>query len=493
MSIRFKSADVMGTKAVSTKEKKSDLVRVFVKGGIISPGDFQKIIQTANELGANFVHLGSRQDILFSLKDKNLEILEKTFDSIQTAYDTDGEEFQNIVSSYTALDVMPTTHWLASHIYHYILDTFDYKPKLKINITDPVQNLVPLFTGNINFVASSHENYWYVYLRFSQIDTKPWCAPELVFGYDLAKLAKQIEAFDPQNGQLTHSEIFRKAREGLTINTQNLDQELTYPEATSPYYEGMNRITGGKYWLGLYWRNNKFTINFLKALCELCLETNIGKLSITPWKSLIVRGIAEKDRLSWEKLLGKFGINIRHSSLELNWHLPVLDEEALDIKNYLVRALDKQDISTYGLSFSIKIRNMVLFTSIVIEKNTQAKEKDPDSFNILYSKDFNPNLSEYYYFVKNVALETIPSLLIELSYKYYDQLDVRKTGDPKENAEEVKPGQTRKYQCSSCLTIYDESIGDPSSDITAGTAFLKLPADYSCPVCESPKSAYRLI
>lgn len=483
----------MSIKFTVSPVKKSELVRVFVKGGIISPGDFQKIIHTAYDLGTSEIHLGSRQDILFSLKEKKPELLEETFQSIQTAYDTDGESYQNIVSSYTALDVMPTTHWLASHIYHYILDTFDYKPKFKINITDPVQNLVPLFTGNINFVASNQENYWYLFLRFSEIDSKPWCAPNLIFGYDLAKLAKRIEELNPLEKQMGFQEIYQKAMEGLSINTQVVEQELGYPESTSPYYEGMNRVAGGKYWLGLYWRNNRFSINFLKALCELCLETNIGKLSLTPWKSLIVRGIEEKDRLSWEKLLGRYGINIRHSSLELNWHLPVLDEEALEIKNYLVRALDKQDISTYGLSFSVKTRHMVAFTSIVIEKNTKTSEKEPDTFNILYSKDFNPNLSEYYYFVKNVAIEIIPALLIQLSHKYYDQLQVKKPVDKPENTAETKPKKSRKYQCSSCLTIYDEQIGDPDAGIAPGTEFLKLHNDYTCSVCDSPKAGFRLI
>src|SRR5690606_19607434 len=115
-------------------------------------------------------------------KSNNHDLLATTFDAIKLSYDAEGEEAQNIISSYAALDVMPTTHWLASHTYHYILDTFDYKPRLKINITDPVQSLVPLFTGNLNFVASSNENYWYLYLRFSELDPKPWCAPEVIYG-----------------------------------------------------------------------------------------------------------------------------------------------------------------------------------------------------------------------------------------------------------------------------------------------------------------------
>lgn len=473
--------------------QKEDLVRVFVKGGIISPGDFLKMILTANELGAGYIHLGSRQDVLFPLKNKNLETLSRTFRAIDTAYDTDGEEFQNIVSSYPALDVMPTTHWLASHTYHYILDTFDYRPKLKINITDPVQSLVPLFTGNINFVASSIDNYWYLYLRFSEISPKPWAAPDLIYGYDLAKIAKEIEAINPVKSGWKYEEIYQKVKTSLSPNSLKVEHELDYPESNSPYYEGMNRIVGGKYWLGLYWRNNKFTINFLKALCQLCVATNIGKICLTPWKSIIIKGIAEKDRLSWEKLLGKFGINIRHSSLELNWHLPVMDEEALGIKNYLVRALDKQDISTYGLSFSVKTRHMALFTSVAIEKAKKTRPDDPDTFNILYSKDFNPNLSEYFYFVKNVPIETLPPLLIELSYKYYDQLEVPKSPESTDHKAVAHKKHLRKYQCESCLTVYDEKYGDPASDILPGTSFLKLPDSYICPLCENPKSAFKRI
>ena len=473
--------------------QKEDLVRILVKGGIISPGDFLQVIQKASELGTSYIHLGSRQDILFPVRNKNQEPIGATFDAMQIQYDMGGREFQNIISSYAALDVMPTTHWLASHTYHHNLDTFDYLPKLKINITDPIQSLVPLFTGNINFVASSQDNYWYLFLRFSQLDPKPWCAPDLVYGYDLAKVAKIIEEIDPVRSGLKYPEIYQRAKEASVPNCQKREQELVYPEATSPYYEGMNRIVGGKYWLGLYWRNNKFSISFLKALCQLCLDTDIGKISLTPWKSIIVKGIAEKDRLSWEKLLGKYGINIRHSSLELNWHLPVLDEEALEIKNYLVRALDKQDISTYGLSFSIKTRHMALFTSVAIEKAVKEKESDPETFNILYSKDFNPNLSEYFYYAKNVSRETLPPLLIELSHTYYDQLEGGKSPETPEAGKETAQRKNQKYQCANCLTVYDERYGDPNAGIAAGTSFMKLSNDYCCQVCESPKSAFKLI
>lgn len=476
-----------------TKMEKKDLVRVFIKGGIISPGDFLKIIETAYELGTDYVHFGSRQDILFPAYENSKEILDKTFQSIETDYDLGAGQYQNIVSSYVALDVMPSKRWLAPHIYHYILDSFAYRPKLKVNIVDPSQSLVPLFTGNINFIASNIENYWYVYLRFKNFGDKAWALPVLVFGSEIAKVAQAIELIYIQNSPQSYDEISHKLLENNKFHHQNYEKSLVYPDSNFPYYEGMNRYEEGKYWLGLYWRNNKFYLSFLKELCKLCLETKIGKISLTPWKSFIVHGILEKDRLAWEKLMGRHGINMRHSALELNWHLPVLDEEALELKNYLVRALDQQDISTYGLTFTvITTGEVVLFTSVVIEKCPKKAENEPDTYNILYSKDFNPNLSEYFYYVKSVSKEIIPALLIELSHIYYEQLNTPIMAANSQSVRQMK--KTKQiYQCKNCLTIYDEDYGDDTADIMPGIPFADLPNDYKCPLCASPKTAFKKV
>jgi hypothetical protein len=42
----------------------------------------------------------------------------------------------------------------------YVLEQFKEQPDLKVNITDPKQQLVPLFTG-ISIIASEHEDYWF--------------------------------------------------------------------------------------------------------------------------------------------------------------------------------------------------------------------------------------------------------------------------------------------------------------------------------------------
>lgn len=466
---------------------KRELVRVFVKGGIISPGDLLKIINTAEELGSDYVHFGSRQDILFPVAEKKRQKLDVTFKSIQTMYDCDGEEFQNIVSSYVALDVMPSTSWLAHHLYHYILDTFDYQPKIKINLTDPAQTMVPLFTGHLNFVASEKENYWYLYVRDVEQANKLWKCPKLIYSYDLVKVAQYIEAHDLLGGDTNWDDTWLNLTSAVSLNTVEIDHEINLPKDPFPYYEGMNRVPDGKYWLGLYWRNNKFSIPFLRALSKLCQDTHVGKLSLTPWKSFITKGIDEKYLIIWEKLLGKYGINVRHSSLELNWHLPMLDEQAISLKNYLVRALDKQDISTYGMTFTIKSKPIILFTSVVIERNNTDGAWEKDTYNLLYAKAFNPNNAEYLYYAKNVKKEILPPLLIEISHLFYEQLDIS-TATSHNTVEKLE--DSSMYQCVNCLTVYDESIGDPENGIKEGTSFSQLPKDYTCPLCGSPKSTF---
>ncbi|SMD36997.1 Rubredoxin [Reichenbachiella faecimaris] len=472
--------------------EKKNLVRVFVKGGILSPGDFLQILTTAKELGTEFIHLGSRQDILFPAKDQSKALLQNIFKSINTEYEINEFTHQNIVSSYVALDVMPNKKWLVPHVYHYILDSFDFRAKYRINLVDPSQSMVPLFTGNINFIATSTDNYWYMYLRLKQFNNLPIPYAKIIHGYDLAKAALALNELELNDESLSAEDIF-SAVDQLEINTLNPVEDLNFPEPAFPYYEGLNREPGGNYWLGIYWRNNKFSINFLIALCKRCMETNVGKISLTPWKSLIVKGIEENYLVGWEKLMGRFGINMRHSSLELNWHLPVLSDEALELKNYLVRALDQQDISTSGLTFTIKPNDDIyLFTSVVIEINT-AEGDGSNTYNILYAKSFNPNSAEYVTYVKNVTKNVLPALLMELSVMYFDQIDDQPKAATKKEVAPKAAQVSERYQCKHCLTIYDAQYGDEAADIAPGTLFDKLPDSYICPTCEAKKQEFVVV
>src|SRR5690606_22084379 len=163
--------------------RKSDLIRAFVKGGILSPADLLKIMQISRTLGNKYVLFGSRQDIMFPARDADEKTLDTLFRQINMDYElgSDSSVCQNIVSSYVAVNIGETTGWVKEDTYHFVIDNFDYKPRIKINIVDPLQSIVPLFTGEVNFIASPEENYWYLYIRDPRKDNQIECWPKLIF------------------------------------------------------------------------------------------------------------------------------------------------------------------------------------------------------------------------------------------------------------------------------------------------------------------------
>ncbi|MEM9001747.1 MAG: rubredoxin [Bacteroidota bacterium] len=469
-----------------------DLHRILIKGGVTSPGELKDSITMLEAAGLSEVYFGSRQDLLFPLKATE----EASLESIST-FNTNiiGERsYQNIICSYVSADIFDMTHWLKGSTYLYLLERFDYLPKLKINITDPKQRLVPIFSGNLNFIASEQEDYWYLHLNLPGWENGDFY-PVLIYSWDIVVISRTIEEVYDQADNVTA--LFSILNNSLDTNNKNVDRKLEIPYLTFPYYEGMNRMGIDQYWLGLYWRNNRYDLKFLKDFCGFCLDNSIGKICITPWKSFIIKGIKQKSRPELERFLGQRGINVRHSQLEMNWHLPVDDREALELKKFLVRSFDQNDISTYGLTFGISndVGKRSHFASVIIEKNQPPSivrefEVRP-TYNVLHFENFDPNTQSYISYAQDVDKIELPGLLMELSKKYFGQLGA----GPKKEKKVAKRDNihVNVHQCGSCMTIYDASIGDAKNNIPAGIAFEKLPIDYCCHVCESPKSLFKEI
>lgn len=467
-----------------------DLHRILIKGGVTSPGELKDSITMLEAAGLGEVHFGSRQDLLFPLSAVGEEALENV-----SKFNTDiiGERsYQNIVCSYVSADIFDMTYWLKGSTYLYILERFDYLPKLKINITDPKQRLVPIFSGNLNFIASEQEDYWYLHLNLPGWKKADFY-PVLIYSWDIVPISKAIEEVYKSIEDV--NSLFSILNDSLDTNNKSIDKKLEIPYLTFPYYEGMNRMGIDQYWLGLYWRNNRYDLKFLKDFCGFCLDNSIGKICITPWKSFIVKGIKQKSRPELERFLGQWGINVRHSQLEMNWHLPVDDNDALELKKFLVRSFDQNDISTYGLTFGISndVGKRSHFASVIIEKNqppTIVKDFEVrPTYNVLHFENFDPNTLAYVSYAQDVDKIELPGLLMELSKKYFEQLGnvVR----PSKEIAEKETAEILVYQCSSCLTVYDQSLGDEKNGIAVGTSFERLPESYVCPVCESNKSSFR--
>ena len=471
----------------------ADLHRALVPGGILSPGELLALIAFAREAGVDGLHFGSRQDVLLPSTAGVRAAAARTRADGPRIEPLATSPHSNIVCSYVASEIFSRTPWLTSATYLYVLEQFATPPRLEVNVTDPRQRLAPLFSGHLNFIASPEEDFWFV-----DANLPGWPAsrpfPALVHSWEIARFVEAAEAIDPPPADVEALVAGVNAR--AELNLRGVERDLEVPFRPFPYYEGMNRIDASTYWLGLYWRNNWYDLDFLAAACELCLAQRIGKLCVTPWKSLIVTGIPEERRLEWEQLMGRFGINARHSSLELNWHLPVGDGEALALKHYLVREFDKRDISTYGLTFGVTSAYSRPFTSVVIGRSAGGPAEVDGfavrpTYDLLYARDFDPNTREYLEYARRVDRSQLTELILELSRRYFERLDEQADRVVGARAIAPAPPPTREVlQCPRCTAVYDPVVGDPAAGVAPGTPATALPGDYACWTCGAPAGEF---
>jgi rubredoxin len=312
---------------------------------------------------------------------------------------------------------------------------------------------------------------------------------ELIYTNDIAAVSKQLEQLISK-GVIKEQDLHTQLQLSLVYHAKPVEHKLQLTNFSLPYYEGFNK-SGNTWWLGIYRRGEAFAVKFLLDVCDVCMQTKIGELYTTPWKSLIIKSIDGKHRALWDKILGKHRINVRHAANELNWQ--VESEEGLMLKRLIIRHFDKEDVRTYGLCFAVQTNTTShLFGSIIIRKEERKNPNRLQSYNrynILYKEDFNPNATEEILFREQIAKEYLGTYLVSLCKLFYEQDDEHTIVQPAvsdSSIEEVKVNNI-VYQCKYCFTIYDEAAGDEEQNIAAGTPFIALPFSYHCPTCEAEK------
>lgn len=478
-------------------------IKINFRGGIISPGELYNILVAATRAGIYYVSFGLRQQLLIDVPAETAHILTDELKSLGVIYESGKDDFPNIICSYAAEEIFIHNTWLSEGVYKDIFDAIDYQPRLKINISDSNQSFTPMLTGNINWVASSTaQHFWHLFIRFPKTNIiYEW--NEMVYTNDVPKVSKEIEKliFEHKddfynNDSANGGQLFKKIETGKFI-TRLAEKEAALPAFNLPYYEGLNRYNN-KYWLGIYRRDELFKIDFLKELCLLCLDTKIGQICSTPWKSVIIKAIEEKDKLKWNRLLEKYQVNMRHAANELNFQVEDNCRDGLQLKNYLVKRLNNADTRTFGICIGIKTRKKSeVFSSVLVKRRPLLSIFGVEMFHvydILCAHDFNPNERTGFIFSRNNPKFLLGEQLRRSIVAFYNSRGNKHVVPAKEIAlsKEVKKKKTTEYvyQCKYCMTVYDDATGEQESNINAGTGFELLSADYACPLCEAPKDDF---
>lgn len=486
------------------------LVRVLLRGGVVSPADLLQVADMAARVGSEFLYPGVRQDILFPVAgtspDAVVEHLGRAGLS-SAVVDTSSDLFRgganNVASSYLAVNVVETTWWLRETVYQKVLDAFATDPRLRVNLVDPFQAIVPLFHGDLNFVASPEEHYWHLYLRLPDMGEELLPAPVAVHTGDLIRVVRAIEerwhgGGEEQTNDPVGWEMFLRGLGGGSQTPPPDACSFTLP--TLPFLEGFHAMASGQFWLGLYRREGRFPADFIRDLSSVCQETLVGKVAITPWKSLLLKGIRGRALPRWEELMAEHGINVRHSSLELNWHIPVLDGDALAAKRRIVAELDRRDASLNGMTVTLTSSpREPYFTDTVIEQVPEMVGNG-GRYDLRIADRTVRDTFTYRTVASRAAEEDLPDLLIGLAQR-------RAGGEAAPNSVQTPPPRSDSaaggtelpapalerwigYQCSSCLTVYEERYGAPESGVDPGTPFTDLSPEWSCSLCGAGLEAF---
>lgn len=474
-------------------------VSINFRGGIVSPGYLKEILQIARAAKVASVRFGLRQQMILDVPARHIEEFFQACGLNNIVACKFKSAAPNIVSSYPAAGIFVQETWLREGIYKDIFDWFQYIPQLKINFCDSQQSFVPYFTGHINWVSSSSEHFWHLYIRFPKTN-KLYKWKDMVYTNDLVMLSRKIEEEILRDRFLFYENVnadgnilYRRIK-SLTAYVSKPVFEETAIDFSLPYYEGFNKMNN-QLWLGIYRRDELFPVDFLLDVCAVCLATRVSQLYTTPWKSIIIKGIAPADRKWWDQVLGKYRINVRHAANELNWQIEDGSEEGLQLKRQIIRYFDKEDVRTYGLCFAVQSKlASVMFGTIVLQKE-QTKNphrlKSLERYTILYKKAFNPNERESVVFRESVNKEHLGIYLVNLCKSFYEQDNAVKIVSEQLVLQDERPIEERRvYQCKDCYTVYDPLVGDEGQNVQVGTPFEELPDAYCCSVCEASKNEF---
>lgn len=418
--------------------RKTSTIKINLPGGVITVEELKAILNAAEKARVSELKFGIRQQVYLEIQENYLHEFLQDIKLQKLVFEMNEDALPNIVSGYVTQGIFQNTGWINEKIYKEILAAVNYAPSLKLNIVDNEQSFIPFFTGNINFISSETKDHWFLYIRFPKTSIiYKW--KNLVSSKQMMLVARLVEEVILLHQHLFYAQaqvdgdlLFAKVNELATLTNKTAEQGVDIAAFRLPYYEGFNQY-GSKLWLGVYRREEWFPLQFLKDLCIVCQQTRVNLIYSTPWKSIIVKDIQLNSRRLWENILGKYRINVRHASNELNWQVADLCEESLNLKRFLIRQFDKDDVRTFGLCFTVMIQNKTgLFGSVIIHKqpnNSANQRRSLDRYDILYTTNFNPNSINYIVYRKDVLKEHLGAYLISVCKFYYEEQLLQATPD----------------------------------------------------------------
>lgn len=458
-------------------------------GGRIPFSVLRRAAELAMVHGNGTLRLGSRQElILCELPGSSRDRVRRELGSLLVEHHP---RRPNIVTTRPVCGRADRTPWLSDGAYDSVLSQFVSPPAMAVNLSDPRQASLPLYTGQINFVASPEPAYWRVSFNAKGL-LRPVHLSSAVHSDGVAAATFIIQqALLHDNG--TDLPALQRALEEC-LGT--LLREL--PPVTPNAPEGLQPLSGFErdgngdvFTLGIPAMTQSLRGQFLVDLCLAARKESIATAGITPWQSLLIHGIPATSRPDFERLLIQHRVSLNTGA----WDNVCIDDfrtpDTTRAGRALIHALNDTHPYPGPLSMGLTELNAVVpDTPIVVRAEYQAGRWPfrPQPRYTIYVRErferFNPMLIPC---ATGVGSRGLIDTVLDVVDRYGSG---QATTLPVPSATLNHRAGLLLHECTECHTEYSEQYGDPLGGIDAGTPFAELPADWCCPTCGAAQSKY---
>ena len=481
-------------------------LRVACPGGIIGTGALRTVAELSGAWGVDRLTIGHRQDLLVAgIPDTYVARFRSAVAPLRVDR-AEASGHPNVTSSAAACGIARGVPWLDAGIIQSILTGIRFRPSFAINVADPHQDLLPLTSGLVNFLAADEVDSWRISVAADHHPRRGARAPgrhdrvTLPYLVPSEYVAEAVRAAEETVGdagaEASHvSEDLAHAvrvRLGARLVHADTGQRLPPPEYGD--YEGVHPMQSGSgYWIGMSAGTRPFRHRFLEQMCIRAAQQGIGAVFTTCWRSLVLKNVAQEQLPEWRMLLGRHGVRVRHVDAALHWQISDRLPQARDLAGTTIARLARRSIVTSGLSFAVT--DDPTRHEVAVAVQPLADERLPFSrlrrrYAVRHREGFDRHNPGWLTFARRLRERDLAAAIATLTRRFYrdDGEPPTPEAEPPEPPAEERSGA---HSCAACGNEYDPSYGDPLGQVSPGTVFAALPAGWRCPVCDGPPADYQ--
>ena len=467
-------------------------LRLRSSGGILPIRNLRTLAEFAMANGTETLCMQTRQDVLVHPVDPaSLKHFPGLSDMVDIEALGQHPVHFTITTSRPARHLSKHIDWLDDSAFQEVLDYFTVPPTIRVALSDPTQNIVPVFSGDVIFLATEVRGYWQIVLQKNQEPL--YFSQEAVPSESIPEIVQFLELCMSTAPDAQLEEMLESLRYQFNDEMIRIDPALTLMSDDRLDFLGFQpSMESGKYNLGIHCPYGEYPPAFIQEICVLARKQTIKKIALSPTGAVIIPFIKPTDTSAWRRLLGRYGIPI-HPEGYAPYTLCADNPISRNVTRKIHSELAQRNIPASGLSLSIDSDTKDGEASISISRTLEPKGLSRflnTRYTLRYYEDFDPLRGAHITASSGLSFTELMTSLYGLidNYHRHETLEI-----PQRDTQEASSKHSgNTHTCSDCLTHYDPQFGDPRAGISPDTVFDQLPDSWKCPVCEGQKALFEL-